>query len=332
MYYLIGITLVLTFLFVINLTSAFAVSLAWWFVSRIADTWPPRRTSAVLFTLRIFPIATALLYSFGLALPAYILFEPHVTEETIGFKQWILVAACGLGLAFAAFRIFGSWWQTRKLLNGWLEHAEEIEVDGLDLPAYKVQHPFPVFAIVGVRKPKLFIAEQVLDMLDAFEISAVIKHELGHLAAFDNLKRIMMHLCGDLLLVPVGRNLDTVWTEASEIAADEFAVNKGGRRSALNLASALIKIARNVPSPQRDRLPVGSYAVQHDGELLSNRIQRLLALAESRENGGPDRVTRPLRVFSVIAASLLILLPLALDTYLLSHIHEISEGLLKSLR
>mgnify|MGYP003597090352 CR=1 FL=1 len=201
-----------------------------------------------------------------------------------------------------------------------------------DLPAYKVQHPFPVFAIVGVRKPKLFIAEQVLDLLDAFEISAVIKHELGHLAAFDNLKRIMMHLCGDLLLVPVGRNLDTVWTEASEIAADEFAVNKGGRRSALNLASALIKIARNLPSPQRDRLPVGSYAVQHDGELLSNRIQRLLALAESRENGGLDRVTRPLRVFSVLAASLLILLPLALDTYLLSHVHEISEGLLKSLR
>lgn len=332
MYYLIGITLVLTFLFVINLTSAFAVSLAGRFVSKIAHAWPPRRTSAVLFSLRIFPIASALLYSLGLALPAYIHFEPHVTEETIGYKQWILVAACGLGLVFAAFRVFGSWWQTKRLLYGWLEHAEEIEVDGLDLPAYKVRHPFPVFAIVGVRKPKLFIAEQVLDMLDAFEISAVIKHELGHLAAFDNLKRILMHLCGDLLLVPVGRNLDTVWIEASEIAADEFAVQKGGRRSALNLASALIKIARIVPSRRIEELPVGSYAVQNNGELLSNRIQRLLKLAESHADPAREAVTRPNRILSLIAASIFILIPLAFDTYLLSHIHEISETFLESLR
>ena len=94
-------------------------------------------------------------------------------------------------------------------------------------------------------RPRLFIAEQVLDALEADEIAAVIGHEFGHIAAWDNLKRLAMKLCGDILIVPFGRSLDSDWSEVSERAADEFAVGQGSRSTALNLASALIKIARN---------------------------------------------------------------------------------------
>jgi Zn-dependent protease with chaperone function len=186
-----------------------------------------------------------------------------------------------------------------------------------------MNHPFPVFAVVGVVHPKLFIAERVLDELDPVEIEAVLIHELGHIAAWDNLKRLVMKACGDLLVVPVGRSLVEHWSETAERAADQYAVEQSGRLTALNLASALIKIARLVPDEPFPAMPAASYVLRVD-ESLAVRVRRLLSLADGgcSSTGDKDRFFLP--VLGFIAAAIFIV---AINDGLLQNVHDLSETL-----
>ncbi len=75
--------------------------------------------------------------------------------------------------------------------------------------------------------------------------------------ARDNLKRGFMRICRDvLLIIPSGRTLDRHWSAASETAADEHAAERGGD-VALDLASALVKVARMIPAGARPAMPSG---------------------------------------------------------------------------
>jgi hypothetical protein len=106
-------------------------------------------------------------------------------------------------------------------------------------------------------------------------------HEHGHLAAHDNLKRAALRASRDvLMLVPAGRTLDNAWVEHSEAAADEHAARAGGAPLALELASALVKIARLVPAGATPRMPAGAFLFGEDGAAgLAGRIRRLAHLA-----------------------------------------------------
>ena len=72
-----------------------------------------------------------------------------------------------------------------------------------------------------------------------------------------------------LLIIPCGRSLDRAWSEASESAADEHAAQTEFA-VALNLASALVRIARMIPAGQRQVMPrVSAFLV--GGEELARR-------------------------------------------------------------
>lgn len=134
-------------------------------------------------------------------------------------------------------------------------------------------------AIVGVLQPRLFIADRVIDSLSAEELRATLAHEAGHLMARDNLKRIILRSRGDVLaLLPAGRSLDRAWAEAAEAAADEHAARTGAGR-ALELASALIKIARMVPSGAKPALPAGTFLIGTGPGGVTWRVRRLTELA-----------------------------------------------------
>ena len=71
----------------------------------------------------------------------------------------------------------------------------------------------------------------------------------------DNFKRSVMRVSrAALLLIPCGRSLDRAWSEASESAADEHAAQQSSF-VALNLASALVRIARMIPKGHRQVIP-----------------------------------------------------------------------------
>jgi Zn-dependent protease with chaperone function len=173
------------------------------------------------------PIAASFALILVFILPAFILYEPPESGETVSLKLFAVICLAVFGIVAALFRVFGSWWQTRRLIAEWNMSAIPIELDSVSLPVFKLRHPFPVFAVVGVVKPRLFIAEQLLDVLEPSEIRAVLRHEFGHIAAWDNLKRLAMKMSGDILVVPIGRSLDRNWSETSERAADEYAVEHG---------------------------------------------------------------------------------------------------------
>jgi len=86
-----------------------------------------------------------------------------------------------------------------------------------------------------------------------------------------------------LLIIPCGRSLDRAWSDASESAADEYAAQKSSL-VALNLASALVRIARMIPKGQHQILPASVSGFLANGDDLpgvKGRVRRLVELANA---------------------------------------------------
>src|SRR5258708_14679453 len=250
---------------------------------RLLD-WPlrtsPARTRAeMLFALRVTPPALALI-SVGLFLiPSYIGYEPYSTSEVVSTKLAMLAIVSAVGVAFALWRGLRSWFATRLLLREWLATAEELRLDGISTPTFRIRHPFPIIAVVGTIKPRLFVAGHVLQTLSQEEMKAAIAPECGQLAARDNLKRLVLRACRDaLMIVPCGRSIDRAWSENAEAAADEHAAGRGSA-VALNLASALIEIARMVPAGAKASMPAGAVILGAEKHGVIGPVHRLLTLA-----------------------------------------------------
>src|SRR6185436_17666646 len=163
----------------------------------------------------------------------------------------------------------------------WLASATAVELDGITIPTYVFQHSFPIVAVVGAFRPRLFIADHVFESLSEEELAATIAHEYGHLAAHDNFKRAVMRVSrAALLLIPCGRSLDRAWSDASESAADEHAAQQSSL-VALNLASALVRIARMIPTGNRQLIPaaVSAFLGNEDSPGVKVRVRRLVELA-----------------------------------------------------
>ncbi|HYY43522.1 MAG TPA: M48 family metalloprotease [Pyrinomonadaceae bacterium] len=284
MYHLLGLCLALAALLTANALAAFAVAGVWrgWLRGR-TRAWSGAARAQLLFTLRVAPCVCALLFVCALVVPSYLRFEPAGTAEAVSVKLALLAALAILGLALAVWRGLVAWRTTRRLVADWLRHAEPVTLPGLDLPTYRVAHRFPVVAVVGAIRPRLFIAQQLFDALSERELRAALAHECGHLAARDNLKRAILRACRDVLtIVPAGRTLDRAWGASAEAAADEHAARGGDADTALDLAAALVKIARLVPKGARPAMPAGAFLIgAWDGENLAWRVRRLTQLAAS---------------------------------------------------
>jgi beta-lactamase regulating signal transducer with metallopeptidase domain len=279
----------------------------------------------VLFALRIVPFILAATYCLAFVLPAFLLFEPHIPNETVGYKLGIVTVVCAVGLVAALVRMFGMWWQTRRLVTTWIRRSSPIKIDGLEISSYRIKHDFPVLAVVGVIRPRIFIAEQVLASLSPFELQASVAHEIGHIEARDNLKRIAMRICSDLAVFPFAARLDRAWTEASETAADESA--SGG--CAPHLASALVKIARLIPEGTTYKLPAGAYLLEPEGGSLAERVEALVEMAGRPVSSASNK---PTFIYFAIAAFAIAVAESSLNTEFLALVHDTSENILARLQ
>ena len=288
MYDVLGICLALAALLAVNAIVSLLITGCWRLAASFTKGLGAANRSKLIFVLQTFPATAALLIVAVFLIPSYLAFEPPQTSEIVSVKLGLFAFASATGIALAFWRGLAAWLATRKLVGDWQKHSQSLQLKDVLTPVYVINHPFPVVAVIGVLRPKLFITVQILDSLNPEELDAVIAHETAHIAVRDNLKHWLTRICRDvLMIIPSARVLDREWAEAIELAADEAAVSPKNGATALDLAQALIKIARLVPVGVRPTMPAGAFLIGSEienGDALARRVGRLVELADKNSN------------------------------------------------
>lgn len=334
MFELLGLSLLLAALLTFNSLASLAIAGLWRVAGGVTRDWTAVSRARLLFSLRTLPALVAFLSVALLVVPAYVAYEPRHAAETVSLKLGLLAFLSATGIAISIYRAIATHRATAKLTSDWLEQGRPIQITGLAIEAFQIDHKFPLIAIVGFLRPRLFVASQVLELLTPEEISAAVAHENGHLAARDNLKRGLLQACRDaLLIIPSGRLLDKAWSEASEEAADENAARQG-KGVALDLASALVKIARRIPQGARPTMPAGVFLLGDDETKgIKSRVRRLIALAATDcRPGSRYDVFKSLLVWVPASMLLTMLAVTATSPILLSRVHYLIEHAVFALR
>ena len=134
------------------------------------------------------------------------------------------------------------------------------------------------------------------------------------------------------MIVPCGRSLERAWAEAAESAADEHAAQQNAE-AALNLASALVKIAKMVPVGARAAVPVAAFLLGvEETRGVKARVRRLLEIASD----GISRRTPKRAMFRMLAAGslcglLLLAVVIASNPIVLLTVHSAIERAVKLL-
>lgn len=261
----------------VNLLFSVTVALAW----RAGILDHPSLAAASrarrLAWLRAVPSAASALLSLLVFVPVFIAFEPPRDSEPVGPIVLVLAAAAVAQLLAALGIAAATAIRTRAVARAWLRAGTPLDVQPpAGVPAYAIDSPAPIVALVGVFAPTLVAARAVIDACTSEELTAIVSHERGHLHARDNMKRWLMASAPDALRwTPIHHEICAAWHDAAEDAADDVATgdDEGARTS---LATLLVKIARLAPNTAWPAATVSPF-VQHHG--LARRVRRLLAPA-----------------------------------------------------
>jgi len=327
MFVLLGISILLASLLTVNSLASLALAGIWRVADSFTSGWSAAVRARILFLLRIAPAALSMFLAVLFLTPAYLAYEPRATTEKVSLKLAALALISLVGIGLAVYRGLAAWRATQRLTADWKAHGEPVRIEGVGVRAYLIEHKFPIIAIVGVLRPKLFIARRVLESLTPDEVVAALAHESGHLATRDNLKRGLLRACRDaLLIMPSGRSLDVAWAESSECAADEYAA-RAGRETALNLAAALVKIARMIPGGARPTMPAGAFLLgDKDAAGVKGRVRRLVQLAGSDKGLQSEKGSLKSMLWWTSAASFAVfLIVLASTPLVLLTVHSMIE-------
>jgi Zn-dependent protease with chaperone function len=293
-----------------------ACAAAWQWRHRAAPAAPQDRASFLL-RIRLLPLVASVLWS-ALAMGAFLLFESRRSDERTGVVLELLAVVGGALLLSAAVRLAVTLTRHRRVVRGWFAAAEPITLSGISIPAVAIESAFPIVAVVGIFRPTLVIARNVLDACTAEELAAILAHECRHITRGDNLRRTLLIALPDPLgWLAVGREIDSAWHDASEEVADEAPGFDRGEAGRVALASALIRVAKMVPAG----LPLAEIPASalYRGEPLEQRVRRLLDPIPPRPRA--PRHYQWLALAGVITLSIVLLGP----------IHELLEVAVTSL-
>jgi hypothetical protein len=244
-----------------------------------------RRSSPIaLLTLRLLPAVGAAFLTLTVALPAFLIHEPHHEAEPAGPLLGVL-ALCALGAAgHGMLRGWRAWGATRALLRR-CSPVDRSYVAARG-PVDIVEVSAPVAAVVGVWRPRILAADCVRAACSDEEFRQVIAHEAAHVAAHDNVKLLLQIISPDALTwLPAGTALTERWRAAAELEADARASGCDPRKR-VALASALLKVARLSSGTERRSLALSMPVAVDD---VAGRVRELLAPVPMPHRPHPKR-------------------------------------------
>ncbi len=222
-----------------------------------------------LFAIRISPFVVSAAVSLFLVLPSFLMLERHSLDEDFGTFG---LGACALVIISAGiYRVLAAEARTRRVVTAFLKTTIGLEETG-NTPAVILSQSVTPLMLVGIRAPRVLISESACRLLSDDELRAAVRHETAHSLSRDNLKKAILNC----LPFPGMASVDEAWREASELSADDAAVST--RVEALDLAAALIKLARQFPCQAVPDLATG---LVNTAGSVTTRVERLMAWQKS---------------------------------------------------
>jgi BlaR1 peptidase M56 len=261
-------------------------------------------SASSLFQLRLLPACVSTI-ALVAAVVSFARFEPREGEERTAL---VLVAFACLGavtwIAMGA-RVWRSYVASRRAWRQWVAVGRPLDWPDHAVPAYAIASTFPIVAMVGIVRPRIIVAENVLAACSPLELEAIVAHERSHLRRRDNARRLLMWASPDILMwTTAGRRLVAKWQTATEEEADDEA-GRGCPERRLHLAEALLRVARLAP-PGVAPVDLPASAL-YRGEDLADRVRRLVDPNASRNTSSRRRNWTLATAFVLLPASLLAL-------------------------
>lgn len=226
--------------------------------------------ATILFGLRIIPLIASVIITLALVVPSFELLQPLPITEGMGAIPVALGVCALLLIADGVFRAIAAQTRTTRVVTRWLEGACPLHANANLAATFQSRRETPPLILVGVRHPKVLVSESTVDLLTPDELRMALQHELEHMKSWDNLKRLIFAFCP----FPGMAKLESAWSQAAELAADDAAVSS--QRDALDLAAALVKLSRLVPVKAAPICSTGFV----DGS-IGQRVERLLVWDEA---------------------------------------------------
>ncbi len=204
----------------------------------------PKQRAQAMMVARFAPSGLAALLTVLVFLPAWCRHEPSNTGELASFGLLTLAALAVLPILQGLLRAARMFLRTRDLLLLWRRQGRSTSRAQTPIEIVEVKCEDLALCVGGYLTPTIYASAQVVKSLAPQEFSAALAHEMSHARARDPLRLLSMSSCPDFLQL---FRLDVAWrrgfASACEFAADAGA-SRGNPEVALNLASALLKVAR----------------------------------------------------------------------------------------
>lgn len=311
MFALRGIAVSLTFFVLLYCLLSALVAVTWRALKLLRAT--EHGLAGWFFAARVLPFAASVVITFAFVVPSFQLLEPHSADEGMGTVPLALGICALLLIAGGCFRVITAQIRTTRAVARWLQGAHPLDA-GLPTVTLQSRCEAPPLTLVGVRQPRVLVSESTVALLTQPELQIALKHELAHMRSRDNLKKLIFRFCP----FPGMAQLESAWSQAAEMAADDAAVSK--LDDAVDLAAALVKLSRLVPVEAPPVCTVGFVTGS-----ISVRVTRLLAWDEAGK--AKDAGVRPWQVVVPIFAVLVCVFA----TYgpVLALTHEATEWLVR---
>ncbi|MFZ3265878.1 MAG: M56 family metallopeptidase [Terriglobales bacterium] len=260
-----GFLVSLAFFAVVYCTLSSLVVFIAWSMNRLGSGQTSAISANFLFGLRIFSFVVSSAVALFFAFPSFWLMEKATLDEDAGT---FVLAACSLLILCAGLvRALRAQAKTSLAVRRWLSRTASTGDNDAARPTLSAGNGAPALILVGIQKPQVMISDMAAQVLSAEELQAAVRHEIGHMRSWDNLKKVLISATP----FPGMACLEGAWREAAELAADDAAVMN--RRDALDLAGALIKISRYSKQWSEPELASGLVS---GSSSISLRVKRLL--------------------------------------------------------